>query len=175
MTRDEFWQLVELSRTQNDQYTWLEEQLRTAGKDAVISFEDNLRRAMLDACNFPILAANFVIQSYVSDDVFEDFRAWLVSQGRERFEAALQNPDSIADWLERAAVDDIDGEPLHMLAYSILDGSGDVDELFDRVDVPRDVDFEMPWPEGKADYRKLYPHLVDKFWNQQRINDLHSD
>ena len=175
MTREEFWQLIEQSRTEADQYARLETQLRSAGKDTVISFEDNLRRVMLDASSFPMLAAAFVINSYVSDDGFEDFRAWLVSQGQQRFEAALRDPESMSDWLPRDSVDDLDGEPLHMMAYSLLDESGDLDELFDRVDVPRDADFDVNWPESKTEYHKLFPRLVDKFWNQKRINDMHSD
>lgn len=175
MTREEFWQLIEQSRTTGDQYDWLETQLRSAGKDAIISFEDNLRRVILDASNFQILAANFVINSYVSDDGFEDFRAWLVSQGRQRFESALRNPESIADWLDCKDVDSVDGERLVTMAYSILDESGEVDELFDRVHVPRDLEFETPWPQTKAEYLKMFPRLVGKFWNQQRINDFHPE
>ena len=175
MTREEFWQLIEESRNQTDQASWLEAELRASGKKVILAFEDNLRRVMLDASNFRILAANFVLTSYVSDDGFEDFRAWLVQQGQKHFEAALADPESIADWLNVEDTEDINGEWLHMLAYTILDDTGEVDELYDKVDVPRDIELDMPWPDSKAEYRKMYPRLVDKFWNQQRINDLHSD
>src|SRR5688572_17566457 len=112
MSREEFWRLVEASRKQVDQYGWLRKQLRRLSKEAITGFQVNLRGLMIEACSFPLLAANFVIQSYVSDDVFEDFRAWLVSQGKRRFKAAISNPETIAGWLRREEVDEIDGEPL---------------------------------------------------------------
>lgn len=40
--------------------------------------------------------AAYVINGGCSDDCFEYFRGWLVLQGRETFERALANPDSLA-------------------------------------------------------------------------------
>jgi hypothetical protein len=45
------------------------------------------------------------------DDTFTDFRDWLIAQGKARFEAALKDPDSLAD-LERERFDGDHGYPL---------------------------------------------------------------
>ncbi|MDD3229967.1 MAG: DUF4240 domain-containing protein [Oscillospiraceae bacterium] len=43
-----------------------------------------------------IFAASCVLNEYMSDDGFMDFRAWLISSGKEVYLAALKNPDSLA-------------------------------------------------------------------------------
>jgi hypothetical protein len=120
-----------------------------------------------------LLAANFIIQSYVSDDVFEDFRAWLVSHGRERFEAAVSDPESICDWLERSEVDDIRGETMLLVAQRAYEAHGDEEEFAARIVHPRTPKLKQDWPENADGYRKRWPRLVEKFWNLERIRELH--
>ncbi|TYB52801.1 DUF4240 domain-containing protein, partial [Nonomuraea sp. PA05] len=42
--------------------------------------------------------AAYLINGGCSDDGFEYFRCWLVGQGREVYEAALDDPDSLAEY-----------------------------------------------------------------------------
>ncbi|MET9634223.1 DUF4240 domain-containing protein [Lentzea sp. NPDC006480] len=44
----------------------------------------------------PLWAAAYLINGGCSDDGFDYFRGWLVVQGREVFESALSDPDSLA-------------------------------------------------------------------------------
>jgi hypothetical protein len=48
-------------------------------------------------CNEVYAAAAIIDGFWVSDDAFTYFLEWLVAQGEKVFEAALQNPDSLAD------------------------------------------------------------------------------
>ena len=153
----------------------LNQLLKGLPADDIIAFENIFRRKLVTAYTFPLLMANFVIQSYVSDDVFEDFRAWLVTQGRERFELALANPESICDWLNRENVDDIDGETMLLLSQTAYEQYGDEDEFFSRIEYLPEPEIKQDWPEDKAGFRNKYPRLVDQFWNQERIRELHSD
>ncbi|MDL2313858.1 DUF4240 domain-containing protein [Desulfovibrio sp. OttesenSCG-928-C14] len=43
-------------------------------------------------------AAAYLINSGCDEECFHDFRAWLISQGREVYLAALVNPDSLAEF-----------------------------------------------------------------------------
>ncbi|HEX7305247.1 DUF4240 domain-containing protein [Lentzea sp.] len=45
----------------------------------------------------PLWAAAYVMNGGCSDDGFDYFRGWLLTQGREVFEAAVASPDSLAD------------------------------------------------------------------------------
>src|SRR5262249_8869697 len=104
MTEDRFWGLIDEARSARNVCLALTTALKKLSAEEIIAFENTLRRKLAKAYVFPVLAANFIIESYVSDDVFENFCAFLVSQGRQRFKAALSNPESICDWLERKGV-----------------------------------------------------------------------
>ncbi len=43
-----------------------------------------------------VFAASCVLNDYMSDDGFLDFRAWLISRGKEVYLEALKDPDSLA-------------------------------------------------------------------------------
>jgi len=45
-------------------------------------------------------AAAYLINGGASDDGFDYFRGWLIAQGRETFERAVDDPDSLADLRE---------------------------------------------------------------------------
>ncbi|WP_194911140.1 DUF4240 domain-containing protein [Catenulispora rubra] len=53
---------------------------------------------MADSFQDSLWAAAYVINGGCSDDGFDYFRGWLILQGRERFEQALRDPDSLATW-----------------------------------------------------------------------------
>ena len=49
---------------------------------------------------WPMLKACFVLLSYVSDEVFEDFRHWVMLNGKSRFYRTIENPDVIAEYTQ---------------------------------------------------------------------------
>jgi hypothetical protein len=175
LAEDRFWSLIESARPARSVSTALTVALKKLSAAEIIGFENTFRRKLADAYVFPLLAANFVIGSYVSDDVFEDFRAWLISQGRQRFKAALSDPESICDWLDRKDVDRVDmvGESMLFIAQNAYKPYGDGDKFYAETDYPRQPPLKQQWPNSKAEFRKRYPRLVDKFWNQSRIGKYH--
>lgn len=173
MKEDRFWKLIAEARLKDDFLVALAARLEDLTADEIVGFQNTLQRQLARAYKFPLLAANFIIQSYVSDDVFEDFRAWLVSQGRERFEAAVSDPQSICDWLKRSEVDGIDGEAMLLAAQRAYEQYGDDEEFSARLVYPRQPKMKQDWPENAEGYKKRWPRLVDKFWNLERIRKLH--
>lgn len=173
MKEDRFWKLIDEARQEDDFIIALTAALEDLPADDIIGFKNTLQRKLVDAHTFPVLAANFIVQSYVSDDVFESFRAWLVSHGRERFEAAVSDPESICDWLERGEVDAIDGDSMLLVAQRAYEEYGDDEEFFARIVYPRAPKLKLDWPENAEGYQQRWPRLVDKFWNLERIRELH--
>jgi hypothetical protein len=49
------------------------------------------------AYSYELWAAAYIIGHGCSDDSFSDFRSTLISMGRETFERALEDPESLAD------------------------------------------------------------------------------
>ena len=175
MTEGVFWEMIEKACSRGKTVANLRAALRTLDPQEIISFNDILSRKVADAGTFPVLAACFVIESYASDDSFRGFRAWLVSHGHDRYAAAINDPESIADWLERDDAENIDGEPMLLVAQNSYQAHGSDEEFYDQITNVLDPDIQQDWPETKSEYRQRFPRLVDKFWNQQRISELHSD
>ena len=51
---------------------------------------------MTDAQTWDLWGAAYLVNGGCSDDGFVYFRAWLISQGRAIYTAAVENPDSMA-------------------------------------------------------------------------------
>jgi len=178
MTPQEFWSLVEQTRNSSSevQANALSEKLAALGLEGVVAFENHLNHHISELMSFDHLAANFIIQSYTSDDVFTDFQAWLVMQGKERFENARDDVETIAKWLEPEDVEAIDGGVFVTLSVEVYRSlGGDEDEFYDRIRHPDEVEFEIEWPETRAGFEERLPVLYRKFWNQERVRELHAD
>jgi hypothetical protein len=177
MTTSQFWQLIATARDQarntTDHYKAVRAALEGMHEKEILSFEQHLRSNLRRAYTFDLMAAAFIIMSYASDDTFEDFRAWLIAQGRERFEKAIVAPESVAQYLTRDAVEEISGEGLLEAAHSAYITKTTRDDFFDKIEVPENPKIEMNWPKSREDFRRRYPALYDAFWNQERIAQLH--
>ena len=70
-------------------------------------------------------AAHLIVQG-CSDDWFEYFRAWLISMGREVYEQALQNPDSLAEPSRRPDIESVFFEEMLYVAMTASPSSTSV-------------------------------------------------
>jgi hypothetical protein len=176
MQESDFWRIVDDASREGDPYEGIKSRLCDLSRQEILSFHHIFTKALAAACSFPLLAANFAIASYVSDDGFREFRAWLISQGSDKFGRALIDPESIADWLDKDCVDGIDGAPMLAVAQdAYIETYGDDDDFLQRATFEPDPRIVQDWPENKAEYRRKWPKLVAKYWNAERIREMHSD
>ena len=102
ITPDTFWTLLDQARTacdgsQRAAAYWLTERLISMGPEQVMHFHSILHGYMELADKYGLWNAAILIHEdgcYI--DGFEDFRAWLIFQGRDTYLAALRDPDSLA-------------------------------------------------------------------------------
>lgn len=174
MKEEIFWKIIDQSASSSDQYESLRLKLNELGREDLVGFQNQLNEKVAQACKFPLLEANFTISSYVSDDGFREFRAWLVAQGSQKFFNALADPETIADWLNRDDVDNLDGDLILSVAQEAYEGKFE-DDFLDKVKFERDPQITQDWPENKKEYREKWPKLVEKFWNDDRIREMHTD
>ncbi len=107
MTEQQFWEFVDASRTgwnpadveasRERQAARLKRLLKPLSTSQLIAFERRFRMFHKAAYHWDLWAAAYWFQSGCSDDGFHYFRYWLLSMGREVYEAALENSDSLAD------------------------------------------------------------------------------
>jgi Protein of unknown function (DUF4240) len=100
MDRDEFWRIVDAARSgavDDDEFLEaVESRLRTLKPEELVEFEGHFTELRAASYSRDLWGAAYLMNGGCSDDGFEDFRAWLIAQGRETFERALQDPDTLA-------------------------------------------------------------------------------
>jgi len=98
MTIDEFWKLLE-GLDPDGAAEELTERLEELSPSEIEEFEAHFCRAFRQAYNRTLWSAAYLIDGGCSDDGFMDFRYGLISRGRRFYEAALKDPDSLAEML----------------------------------------------------------------------------
>lgn len=100
MPADQFWKLLDQAAGFSDDpaahIDALSTELRGLTSEDIKSFEVAFRRYLNKAYTWNLWGAAYVIHGGCSDDGFEYFRRWLVSKGRDTYERALADPDSLA-------------------------------------------------------------------------------
>lgn len=160
------WRLIEDARLAASPRAWLKQRLEVMEFDEIARFNLGLQDT-LAAARIPSLAtAAYTILGFLSDDAFEDFTAWLVLQGKDRFEAALADADSIAAWIQIVAggLGPL-AEWLHVLPTAILEERGletELEDYCDRHGTPRPEigDFTTDREGCLAEF----PELFRRYW-----------
>ncbi len=167
MDRNRFWQLVEQAAGKGggDGEEMVERLYTALAKlplEEIAGFDSELRRTMNDAYTWPLWGAAFVMNGGCSDDGFEYFRGWLIAQGREVFERAVADPESLAAARLKFTEDGMELESLLYAPDQAYEDASEGEELPFDEDVIQD---EEPrgerWEED--DLEKLYPRLMKKF------------
>jgi hypothetical protein len=112
-----------------------------------------------------------VIHGGCSDDGFEHFRRWLVSRGRKAYEAALSNPDSLAD-LDLAPMGPEgywEFEEIYCVTGEIFEESGGDGDVREHADPEAGLGGAGPAGDEFSDdeerLAKRYPKLWKRFGN----------
>ena len=101
MDEARFWELIEETRDAADgdvdrHADLLTQRLADEDKDEIVAFRRHWQQKRVDAYRWDLWAAAYVINGGCSDDCFEYFRNYLIALGREQYQAALRDPDSLA-------------------------------------------------------------------------------
>lgn len=99
MTEDEFWEVIKRTRSEHQdvQVAKLTAELENLEPSEILAFEDMYGTLLDRADRVKLWGAAMLINDWGSDDGFEYFRSWLMAQGREIYDAAVADPDSLAD------------------------------------------------------------------------------
>jgi hypothetical protein len=102
MDMDTFWNLIDESRVAGrgdvtDQADFIVGKLLQLPEIEIVAFQSIFWQLMAGAYDANLWGAAEIIGCGCGDDGFKDFRAWLIAQGKERYEMALANPESLVD------------------------------------------------------------------------------
>jgi len=103
MTLDEFWNIIaKVDRESEGAFQkkceLLDRDLRKLSLDEVLSFDTHFTECLDRAYTWELWAAAYIMGGGCSDDGFWDFRSTLISMGREIFERAVGDPETLAEF-----------------------------------------------------------------------------
>lgn len=162
MDESKFWELIERSRDKKgDPEKHAEALANLLAKlpaTEIADFHDLLLRKVWDAYRWDLWAMAYIINAGCSDDGFLYFRGWIVSQGRDVYENALHNPESLGEVAEPNEFYENE-----LILYAALDAYEKVanKKLESKgFDLTSDPEGER-WEEDALP--DLYPELCEKF------------
>ena len=101
MTLDDFWNVIGEARRSVEKTSeipkWLEDRLSASSEADIVQFGSHFHECRDAAFDARLWLSAVVIMGGCGDDSFDDFRGWLIAQGRDVFESALADPDSLAE------------------------------------------------------------------------------
>ena len=132
MDQEQFWDIIAKAcrsdpRRAEEWDQRLQAELEKLKPAEIIEWNHIFDRLAARAYTVDLWGAAYTINGGASDDGFYYFRCWLIGMGRDVYEAAVTNPDSLAD----AVVPGIDAEAeIYAAAHSAwmtVTGSSDTD------------------------------------------------
>jgi hypothetical protein len=169
MPGDKFWQIVKRAAVSNHDpdahVEALRTELRELALEEIISFEVAFRRYLNNAYTWDLWGAAYVINGSCSDDGFEYFRRWLVSRGRDVYEAALAEPDSLAQQDAQAGAWEF--EEIYYVAVRVFKEKGGEGDVRDHAEPEAGLGGPQPSGEQFAEdgehLARRYPKLWQRF------------
>jgi hypothetical protein len=172
MDRQEFWRIIDYSfinsaGNQETQEKIISDKLLYYSLEEIKDFEVIFRQLIIEADDYKIMAAEKIIEGWVTDDPYLYFRCWLIGQGQKTFEETLKSPDYLADIISNKPDTNFEGLMyVATTAYSQKTGK-DEDETFPRdsaIDKGLDYDFGAPPTKGTDWTEDQLPNLYPKLW-----------
>jgi len=162
MTDEQFWAIVEAARVQaggntDSRVPHLGAKLAQLPLSEIEGFQKKYDETIHLANRWDLWGAAYLMNGGCSDDGFRYFCHWLISEGREQFEEALNNPDALAD------VPRQDYFELEAFAYEALKAY----EAKGGGELERDFTIEFAQPQGtewsEEELPSLFPRLAKKY------------
>lgn len=161
MDIETFWKLIEKSKRGSEdceeQAEKLGDYLAELQADEIVSFDQHFHDRLNAAYTWGLWGVAYLANGGCSDDGFEYFRAWLITQGRKRFEAALEDPESVTRYAEPDECECEDILYVAAEAYEKCTESAFPESVFPTPLAPAG----MRWEE--KDLPRLFPKAAKKF------------
>ena len=165
MDKDQFWEIVSASRDKSGgrmehQLEALRQTLTNLSPEEIIDYQKHFYECMDQSYTWDLWGAALIIQGGCSDDDLMDFRSWLISMGKDIFEATLKDVESLIDVVDRPDVEDCFFEEfLYVPSMVYEEKTGE-----EMPHITRDISSEpqgKPWEE--EDLQKRFPKLWEEF------------
>lgn len=173
ITEENFWELLARAKSkgedQEEQIEWLTSHLAKRTVHEIVAFDTHMHHILKASYTSHLWAAAYIIMGGCSDDSFDYFRGWLLYQGKETYEACIEDPERLIPVLENLSEYDVPNiEELSLyFGYTVYaEKTGDENDTYftlyhvlsnEKFD---DIDIEFGWNEDDEDgLKKMFPKL----------------
>jgi hypothetical protein len=129
----------------------------------IIEFQARFDEAVATANLIDLWGAAHLINGGCSADGFRHFRVWLVARGRDVYEQALRDPDTLANVLDGQPVDGFGLDAAALRAYEARTGTSDFYQRLGRANAaapPAGARWDF---DDEAELRRRFPRLCELY------------
>lgn len=162
MTEGEFWSLVDVAKQSAGSVETRPQELRRLLEELspseILDFYELYRDQIQRAYTWRLWGAAYVIMGGCSDDGFDYFRDWLISEGQDIYERALTDPETLA---ELPALEVPELEEMRYVADEVYEEKAGK-PVVPRQRQPLGDPTGEEWDEESVS--ELYPKLAGLYW-----------
>ena len=174
MDEDQFWKIIQTTKDNSggdfeEQQEQLAIELRKLTTDDIILFGNRFRYFRGQANTWELWGAIYIIHGGCSDDSFNDFREWVIGQGKDFYYKTIKDPESLVEF-NTDSMDEIEWEGLGYVASTVFE-----EITGQEMPYPFQEQIETTgkeWEEDSDDLKKMFPRLAAKFpdhiWQEEQ-------
>lgn len=167
MDEEMFWKIIKTTKDNSNgdyeqQQEELANELRKLTPDDIILFGNRFRFFRGQANTWELWGAIYIIHGGCGDDSFNDFREWVIGQGKDFYYKTIQNPESLVE-VETEKIEDVEWEGLGYVPSTVFE------ELTGQeMPYPFQENHDTTgneWEEESDDLKNMFPKLYAKYPN----------
>jgi hypothetical protein len=165
MDEDQFWSIIQTAKDNSNgdyeqQQEELANQLRKLTPEQIILFANRFRYFRGQANTWELWGAIYIIHGGCGDDSFNDFREWVIGQGRDFYYNITKDPDSLVEF-DTDTMDHIEWEGLGYIPSTVFKEMTGQDMPYPFKENQETTGKE--WAEESDDLKNMLPRLAAKF------------
>jgi len=171
MTQDKFWKIIEKANgiTNPDEIVnVVREELEKCTPQELIEYQKHFDTFFDKANRWDIWGAIYLIHGGCGDDSFMDFRYTLISRGKDIYEKAIQEPDSLVTLRFNDDIfEDLFNEMFGYIAIELYEEKTD-DDIYNSINLNNtEEDMGEEWDfDDRDECLKRLPKITEKFWKE---------
>ncbi|AWG22467.1 polymerase [Flavobacterium faecale] len=173
LPEDQYWAIIEKSKeanvTQAYQEIFITNELEKLTPKEIIGFRLRTDKLLFDTYKSNLWCAAYIMNGG-TDGGFDYFRCWIIAQGKDAFNKAVANPDSLADLVQEGK-ESYEFEGFWFVAMNAFMNKTD-HEIYDYIDYDTFVTNDEHYPlitfnwsvDEPKSMEKICPTLFKKLW-----------
>lgn len=165
MNENQFWKIIQAAKDNADgdyeqQQEELANALRKLTPDDLILFGNTFLYFRGQANTWELWGAIYIIHGGCGDDSFNDFREWVIGQGKDFYHRTVTNPETLVD-VDRDKIEDVEWKGLGHVPATVFEALTGQDMPYPYQEKLETTGKE--WTEEGDDLRQMFPRLVAKY------------